>query len=287
MSPPSLITNVGYRAFMLFGFLAEGTEEIEEGIEALITRRQFLKGCASSLLAVSVAEFLWQMPIGCGTSDRQIPVLLYHRVGSTLDPLTVTPERFERDLRQLKDAGYETINLQQFDHFLADRDTEMPAKPLLITFDDGYRDNYENAFPLLSKYEMGAAFFVIAGMLGEPERVSVADIQEMARYGMTIGSHTVTHRPLGELSVEEMRQELVQSRAILADALGNPVDSIAYPRGSYSNDTLTLADDFYTNGFTTVNGQCSRASNPYALRRIPVFSYDRNVLDLIAKNRTV
>ncbi|MBP2641982.1 MAG: polysaccharide deacetylase [Firmicutes bacterium] len=254
----------------------------------MITRRQFLKGCASSLLAISVAELMWQMPISSGMADQQIPVLLYHRVGKTTDPLTVTPGRFERDLRQLKEAGYSTIDLRQFERFLADRDTELPAKPLLITFDDGYRDNYENAFPLLSKYQMEAAFFIIAGMLGEPERVSAADIREMAQHGMTIGSHTVTHRPLGELSVKEMRTEMYQSRRILENALGMPVASIAYPRGSYSNDTIDMADDFgYSSGFTTLNGKCSKGTHPFALRRIPIFSYDCDVLDIIDKNKTV
>jgi len=126
----------------------------------LITRRQFLKGCASSLLAISVAELMWQMPSSCGTADQQIPVLLYHRVGQTVDPLTVTPDRFERDLRQLKKAGYSTIGLRQFERFLADRDTELPAKPLLITFDDGYLDNFLLVYPILKKYGMKGTIFV-------------------------------------------------------------------------------------------------------------------------------
>lgn len=252
----------------------------------MITRRQFLKGCASSLLAVSAAEFLWQISLSSATADRQIPVLLYHRVGQTVDPLTVTPERFERDLRLLKNAGYSTISLQQLQNFLADRNTELPANPLVITFDDGYRDNYENAFPLLSKYQMEAAFFIIAGMLGQHDRVSAADIREMMDAGMTIGSHTVTHRPLGELQAREIREELYRSRRMLEDAVGVSISSIAYPRGSYSDDILEMVDDFgYASGFTTLNGRCSKASHPFALQRIPVFAYDRNVVDLIDKNR--
>jgi len=89
------------------------------------------------------------------------------------------------------------------------------------------------------------------------------------------------------LSVKEMREELYRSRRILEDALGTSIASIAYPRGSYSNDTLDLADDFgYASGFTTLNGQCSKVSHPFALKRIPVFAYDRDVLDIIDKNKT-
>jgi peptidoglycan/xylan/chitin deacetylase (PgdA/CDA1 family) len=254
----------------------------------LITRRQFIKLCASSIVAVGMVECGWQLPTSCGTANQQIPVLLYHRVGYTSGQLTVTPERFARDLRQLKNDGYTTISLRQFEDFLLDHDIELPEKPVLITFDDGYRDNYENAFPILSKQEMKATFFIISGMIGAVDRVTEADIREMSQRGMAIGSHTVSHRPLGDLPLKEMQQELFQSRYTLEDIIGTQVDSISYPRGSYNYDTIQMASDFgYISGFTTLNGSCSKTSPLFVLRRIPVFSYDGEIFGVMAKRGIV
>lgn len=250
----------------------------------MVTRRQFLKLCISSLASVSAVQLLTQLPRGSGAANRDIPVLLYHRVGYTKGYLTITPERFASDLEQLANQGYRTITLGQFEQFLLDREIELPEKPVLITFDDGYADNYEKAFPLLQKYNMSAVFYIITGMVGQPERLTSERIREMVRAGMSIGSHTVSHRPLGNLSIAEAQTELSLSRFALEDMIGQAVQSVSYPRGSYNNDTLKLVEDNgYIDGFTTLHGKSSRTTHHYVLRRIPIFSYDGDILSVMAK----
>ena len=121
-------------------------------------------------------------------------------------------------------------------------------------------------------------------MVGQPERLTAERIREMARYGMSFGSHTVSHRTLGELPVPEAQAELSLSRFELEDMLGRAIQSISYPRGSYNYDTLKLAEDNgYIDGFTTLHGKSSRSINRYVLRRIPIFSYDSDIFSLMAK----
>jgi len=250
----------------------------------MMNRRQFLKICASSLIAVSCSQS-WSMLPGSAAANRQIPVLLYHRVGYTSGHLTVTPERFANDLRLLNDYGFLTISLQQFKNYILNRNAELPENPVLITFDDGYLDNYENAYPLLQRYGMTAAFFVITSLLWDKDRLSPERIREMAQAGMSFGSHTVSHRPLGKLSTAEANEELNSSRSTLESILGISVQTVAYPQGSYNAATVkTAADNGYTGGFTTIRGTCSRQSQLFELSRIPVFNYDNNIISIMANN---
>lgn len=250
----------------------------------MLSRRQFLQMAASSLVAVGLSQFVGQVRISSGAANRQIPVLAYHRVGHTTDALTVTPERFTRDLNTLQEHGYTSISLEQFQSFLDDRNVEMPEKPVLLTFDDGYADNYQHAFPILQEHSMTGSFFIIAGMLQDKERVSPENIKEMARHGMSFGSHTISHRALAELSDEEVYRELMDSRGALEDILGRKVDAIAYPRGSYNEAVVqTARNNGYSTGFTVREGTCLKESPDFELRRIPIFRYDGAVLSVMAK----
>ncbi len=250
----------------------------------MITRRQFIKYCIGAITGYGLSQAIYPLATSSGTANRNIPVLLYHRVGSTSGALTVTPQRLANDLALLQRAGYQTITIDQFEQFLFDRDNDIPNKPVLITFDDGYLDNYQNAFPILQQYSMVATFYIITGMMKDKERVTAQHIQEMAKHGMSIGSHTVSHRSLGEIAPADMRQEITASRVALEDILGSRVHSIAYPKGSFNQNTLAIVQETgYSEGFTVISGMCSKVSNPFVLKRIPVFSYDVNAVALIEK----
>lgn len=249
----------------------------------MLSRRSFIKMCASTFVSVSCVEFLFPMPTSSGAGNRQIPVLVYHRVGYTTDNFTVTPERFAIDLETLQRYGYCTISLEQLQSFLEDRNVEMPDKPVLITFDDGYMDNFENAYPLLKQRGMIATFFIITDKLWTQDRLTPQRIAEMAEGGMSFGSHTVTHRRLGELSWEEIREELTMSKAVLESVLGKTVNAIAYPQGSYNDNVVTLAQNLgYKTGFTVREGICLKDSPEFELRRIPIFKYDGGIRGVIA-----
>ena len=249
----------------------------------MVSRRSFIKACVSTLVGISCSELLFKLPIGSGAGNRQIPVLVYHRVGDTKDNFTVTPERFTNDLQTLQQYGYCTISLEQMQNFLDDRTIEMPDKPILITFDDGYLDNYTNAYPILKQYGMVATFFIITDMLWTEDRLNPERIVEMSQGGMSFGSHTVSHRRLGELTWAEIQDELLISKGVLESVLGKAVNAIAYPQGSYNDHVLMIAQNTgYVTGFTVREGICSKNSPDLELRRIPIFKYDRGIMGVIA-----
>jgi len=249
----------------------------------MLSRRRFIKLCAGSFVTISCSELLFQVSTSSGAGNRKIPVLAYHRIGYTTDYLTVTPERFSNDLDSLQQRGYCSISLEEFQRFLDDRNVEMPEKPVLITFDDGYLDNFQNAYPILRKHGMIGTFFIITDMLWTKDRLTPENIVEMSQGGMSFGSHTVTHRPLAELDSAAIYDELVNSKATLESVLGKKVDAIAYPRGSYNEAVVGIAKNVgYITGFTVREGICIKESPDFELRRIPIFKYDSGVINVIA-----
>ena len=244
----------------------------------MLTRRSFIKACAASAWAAAAMSVASPSVLASGNFNRNVPVLLYHRIGEAKGPLTITREKFEADLQCLQKYGYTTISLDTFRGFLHGADAALPAKPVVITFDDGYLDNFMNAYLLLRKYDMTAAFFIITGLVGEYDRLAVGHIREMAAHGMSIGSHTVNHRDLGDMVYAEAESELALSKAYLEGVLQRSVDFVAYPEGSFNGETGAAACEAgYLGGFTVVPGPCSHRTNPYLLNRIPEFNFSGGV----------
>lgn len=244
----------------------------------MLNRRDFLKLCASSVVTLSASQLFF--PAKTQSYCYEIPVLLYHRIGYTTGGLTVSPEQFASDLCWLNNMGYHSITLEQFTGFILDRPAaNLPEKSVLITFDDGYLDNYENAFPILQQYSMVGTFFIITGLLWDyPDRMKPQHIIEMVQQGMSFGSHTVSHQALAEMSPEDIRRELMESQETLESITGQTIDVIAYPRGSYNQTVINIAKELrYTVGLTVRSGRCYPDSPDFEVRRIPVFGYDGSV----------
>jgi peptidoglycan/xylan/chitin deacetylase (PgdA/CDA1 family) len=174
------------------------------------------------------------------------PVLLYHRIARTSDPgdpLCVAPERFEAHMRYLVDMGFRTHGLH---------DGAGAPKPVVLTFDDGYLDTYCTAFPILQRYGLTATVFLVTGSVGAttgewgpPVPVPLmtwAQVQEMARHGISFQSHTRTHPDLALCSDAVALAELVESRAEIEDHVGKEVDALAYPFGSYDARVVALTE---------------------------------------------
>jgi len=250
----------------------------------MLSRRLFLNELIISALSLGITGPFIEAKQVEAAHDVEIPVLLYHRIGAGQGHMTISSEKFEADLSQLKTMEFTTINLDLFRRYLLDPDTSLPENPLMISFDDGYLDNYLNAYPILQKFGMTAAFYIITSLVGEEDRLTAGHIREMAANGMSIGSHTVTHRALGELDAEEAASEMSLSRLYLEGLLQRPVNFIAYPKGSYNEFTAKIANEAaYNGGFSVEYGTCSSTINPYALRRIPVFSFDREIRQTMIK----
>lgn len=215
-------------------------------------------------------------------SAQTIPVLLYHRLGPTSHPLYLSAERFENQVKTLKEAGYTTLSLKQYEDFILGLTPDLPEKPILITFDDGDIDNYEIAFPILKRYGFKATFFIPTSFLDQSGRITSSQLLEMHHAGMSFGSHTATHRRLAYLDAGEVVQELTRSKQTLEHLLQSPVESIAYPAGSYDELVTVIAENSrYKIGFTTLSGSNSRNTPPFLMKRIPVFSYSTHILRLI------
>jgi peptidoglycan/xylan/chitin deacetylase (PgdA/CDA1 family) len=228
---------------------------------------------------VSICVFL-STPLSAGNSPDTIPVLAYHRVGYTSDPLTVTPEQFKRDLSGLQQQGYETISINSFEDYMSGKEIQLPSKPILITFDDSYQDNYVAAFPILRQYHAIATFFVITGVIDKsPDRLSSSEILEMSAAGMSFGSHTVTHTPLGQEPDEWMRNELLQSKQFLEALLKTPINTIAYPEGNYTTNTIKIANEVgYTEGFSVKPGICNSMDPHFVIPRVAIFHFTGDVI---------
>lgn len=248
----------------------------------MITRRQFIKGCFGAFAAVyGISLFPEYKSID--KLIKSIPILLYHRVGAEPDDLTISTKHFEEDMEFLSNAGYSALSLEQVKQHLQGHSLSLPSKPIVITFDDGYLDNYINAFPILQKYSMIASFYIITGMVGNNDRLTIPQIREMQAAGMDFGSHTITHRSLAGLIPKEAATELNTSKFDLEQIVGKAVDFISYPCGSYKAETLEIAREAgYLGGFSVQSG-FAEFSNPLTIRRIPIFHNDRSIAYVMAR----
>lgn len=210
--------------------------------------------------------------------NRGVPVLYYHSVKESADnEVTITPENLKTQLKYIKDEGYITLTLNELKEYLLNN-SPIPNKSIVITFDDGYMDNYYNAFPILKDFNMVATIFCITSALDGNYYLSKEAINEMSSYGIDIQSHTVNHPNLDKMTYDEQLTELKESKKSLESMTGKKVYSIAYPFGDFNDDSIQAAKDAgYILGFTTQRGLSDRGDNSLKLDRIYISSkYDMN-----------
>jgi peptidoglycan/xylan/chitin deacetylase (PgdA/CDA1 family) len=208
------------------------------------------------------------------THSVQVPVLTYHRVHTMpavgQPDLIVDPATFVSELQALKNGGYHTITQAQlFDAMY--KGAALPAKPVIISVDDGYVDDVRTILPDLLRFHMVATFFVITGRTTEPGFVTDAQIRELDRAGMDVGDHTAHHVDLNLLSASELRSETAGSRQRLQAILGHPVYFFAYPFGAY-NDAVVHAVSAagFTLAYTTAGGTTETTAAPLTMPRLHV-----------------
>jgi peptidoglycan/xylan/chitin deacetylase (PgdA/CDA1 family) len=176
-----------------------------------------------------------------------VPILMYHYVdeippatGPDSPDLTVSPAQFEAEMDYLAVNGYHPVTLEEVYAAMAGRG-QLPAKPVAITFDDGGRDNYTVAFPILQKHGFRATFFVITGFVGNRACMDWDQLRTMHAAGMAIESHTVTHPDLRALDAARLAEELSRSRDALAEELGEDALILSYPQGRYNATVIAAA----------------------------------------------
>ena len=195
-------------------------------------------------------------------NNESVPVLMYHSIGTAkLNPYVVSADKFNMDMNYLKENGFTTLSTDELYDFMVEN-KPVPKKSVLITFDDGYVDNYTNAFPILKKYNFKATIFVITGEVDKGKQfLSSVQLKEMQKNGIDIESHTDSHDKLGTYTYDAQLKTLKISKDYIEKTLNKTVRYISYPFGSYNLDTLkALNAAGYKMAFTT-NGRWSNISN--------------------------
>jgi peptidoglycan/xylan/chitin deacetylase (PgdA/CDA1 family) len=219
------------------------------------------------------------LPAVLPSRSVRVPILMYHRIdrqtaqlSALTRGLTVTPSAFAAEMQWLVAHGFHAIGQQQLFAALFQH-VHLPSRPVLITFDDGYRDVFKNALPILERLQLRATAYIITGRVSgpDPSFLTWHQVVTMSHHGIDIGSHTVTHRPLTYLTPTQTTTELAASRTTLEKQLGRPVQWFAYPYG-YFNAAITSAvrKAGYVLAVTTQGGLVQDAGQPLALHRFEV-----------------
>ena len=199
------------------------------------------------------------------------PILAYHRIDPIpgTDTPTISPEIFAQQMRILKQR-WQPIAVSDFVLSL-EKGTPMGNRAVVVTFDDGTEDAFTCAYPILKKYEIPAAVFMVTANIGQPGSLHPEQIRQMHRGGITFGSHTIHHAYLPSLSEEKIHHEVRESKQSLEDLLGTPVEFLSYPAGGFTQAIANKAREVgYRAAFTTNRGIRRFPIDRWAVRRITI-----------------
>lgn len=225
---------------------------------------------AIGLLAVLLAALAGAAFYTVKHPPAGIPVFAYHKIGRDGDTYSVPPELFEAHLQYLRSEGYTTVSLLEIAKAKKGKLT-LPPKPAVITFDDGYADNYTTALPLLEKYGMQGTVFMVVNDIGRKGYLTLGQLQEMEARQVEIGSHTANHLPLPSLTPEKKAEEISISKLLLEWKGLKTIFFLAYPNGSYDEACGALLErSDYLGALTGDSGLNTFETDPYYMKRINV-----------------
>lgn len=241
------------------------------------------KNCLKQFLKVKKSE------AGIFPLERA-SVLMYHNIatppaGAKMRGLYVTPRMFRFQMWYLKRAGFRVVPLKEIVDIAKAGGKDKKQKNLVsLTFDDGYLDFFENAFPVLKKYGYPATVFVVPGLAGrhnlwdsdclgaKKDLMDWEKIRYLNNNGITIGAHTQTHPRLSSLSPEDIKMEVFGSKAQIEEQTGRPADFFCYPYGDFNDVAVRVVKEAGFHGALSVErGFVSMGDDPFTLKRIPVW----------------
>ena len=221
---------------------------------------------------------------------KNLLIICYHSISDKRrDGLAVRVNSFRKQMEALRSRGYQTITLASLARKLNDKEHILP-QTLVITFDDGYRDNYLNAYPILKELGFTATIFLVTALVdtermlypqyyiqrygGQPADYSILrweEIREMANYGIEFGSHTCSHANLPTLPSHDIQHELVESKRVIEEQVSQPVVSFCYPEGLWSRSVIAVLDSIgYQCAVVTPNSTGLPATR-FALKRVSIY----------------
>jgi peptidoglycan/xylan/chitin deacetylase (PgdA/CDA1 family) len=262
-----------------------------------------LKNCMSALRLDRLLTLNFFQPFcraSSGNNKFSLPILMYHSISDEPEEnvppyyrTATSPKLFAAHMALLRAQGYEVLSLQAgLEKFR--RENSADAKLAAVTFDDGCRDFYTAALPVLRQNNFGATVFLPTAFIGRERRdfkgracMTWDEIRESQKAGIEFGSHTVNHPKLYELDLPQIRAELKQSKANIESELDQPVRSFAYPYAFPSADLAfvkvfveTLKETGYDCNVTTKIGLAKKNDDPFTLKRLPMNSADDEALFL-------
>lgn len=214
--------------------------------------------------------------------ERTTPILMYHSISSPegwgSGNLDVPVDRFAKQMQYLADHNYEVVSLEKLAAFVRSG-KKIPPRWVVLTFDDGHRDFYTQAYPILKKHGFPATIFVAINWIERLQsNISWAHLKRLAHdESISIGSHTISHSLLPLLSPEEAKQEIGESKRILEEKIGRPIASFAYPAGAVSESIKEMVQEAgyeYAVGTTYQKGKF-RDNDVYLLRRVIVTQFSQ------------
>lgn len=209
----------------------------------------------------------------------RVPILVYHSVrpyhvgeSKATKIYDVEPKNFALQLKYLREHDYTTIGFDDLANYF--NGTKLPAKPVIINFDDGLDNQYINAFPLLKKEKMTATFFIYSNAIGRKKFLTWKQVQELSDAGMTIGGHSKSHPYLWKITDQlQLKKEITDNKKIIESHIGKTINTFAYPFGLYK--PITIAE-VKAAGYTTARTGYERATHTkqdlYTLHSIQVSS---------------
>ena len=198
-------------------------------------------------------------------------ILEYHKVNDrTKDDYTITPEEFASQMDALQADGYTTISVLDFLRAKKGKQ-QLPEKPVVVTFDDGYSDNYTEALPILEQRGMKATVFMVTNDVGLPGYLTWDQLHDMEKRGIELGSHTANHLPLTDMTLDEARDEVQKSKLMMEWKGLKTVFVLSYPNGKYDKFLPNiLKEEEYLAAVTGDAGVNTFQTDPYRLLRINV-----------------
>jgi peptidoglycan/xylan/chitin deacetylase (PgdA/CDA1 family) len=203
-------------------------------------------------------------------------VLMYHSVGEDNSFFTVKSSEFEKQIEYLKKNSFNVISLGQLEKYLKIK--KIPPKTIVITFDDGYENNYTEAFPIIKKYKIPITIFLSTGKIGDKlnihrgESLPMLDWQQISEMHdselVDFEPHTINHPKLAKLNLEEITHEIRESKKTLESFLKITCPYFSYPFGSYNDESLRIVEDLgFRLAFTVKKGRVRVSTNRFLLPR--------------------
>lgn len=206
----------------------------------------------------------------------RVPILMYHYIGSrdipndaTRSALSTWPHVLEEQIKTLKKAGYTFITNSELSVIL-DFKITLPEKPIVLTFDDSYKDFYTNAYPILKRYNAKATIYVITGFLNHPNHLSVDELKELSKDdSIEIAAHTIHHEWLKNQESDVDELEISQGKKNLEGLINKEVVSFAYPYGAFDEQTIeAVKSSGFKSAVSTLPGIEQSSMNRFVMYRL-------------------